>query len=81
MQGEEPPVFQIEFVGPHREGAPPEVLDRMRTDMTDLPHVIAHAKSLFSNAVAQRIHKPLPRGFRILDIQGIEVAHWSVDDS
>ena len=52
-----------------------------RSDMTDLPHVIAHAKSLFSNAVAQRIHKPLPRGFRILDTEGAEVARWSVDDS
>jgi hypothetical protein len=78
---EKPHMFRIEFVGMHREGAPPEVLDRMTTDLTNLPQVVAHAKSLFSNAVAQRVHKPLPRGFRILDIQGTEVAHWSVDDS
>jgi hypothetical protein len=78
---EDLPVFQIEFVGTLREGTPPEVLDRMTTDMTDLPHVIAHAKSLFSNAVVQRVHKPLPRGFRILDTKGTEVARWSVDDS
>jgi hypothetical protein len=74
-------VFQIEFVGVQREKAPPEVLDRMTTDMTDLPHVLTHAKSLFSNVIAQRVHKPLPHGFRILDIQGTEVARWSVDDS
>ncbi|HUI20203.1 MAG TPA: hypothetical protein VLZ74_04085 [Methylocella sp.] len=74
-------MFEIEFVGAVREGTPPEVLDRMRTDMTDLPHVVAHAKSLFSNAVAQRVHKPLPHGFRILDPQGTEVARWSIDDS
>lgn len=74
-------MFQIEFVGMKREGVAPEVLDRMTTDMTDLPHVIAHAKSLFSNAVAQRVHKPLPHGFRILDTHGIEVARWSIDDS
>jgi hypothetical protein len=74
-------VFQIEFVGVQREEAPPEVLDRMTTDMTDLPHVLTHAKSLFSNVIAQRVHKPLPHGFRILDIQGTEVARWSVDDS
>jgi len=73
-------MFHIEFLGMAREGAP-EVLDRMRTDMTDLTHVIAHAKSLFSNAVAQRTHKPLPRGFRILDANGTEVAKWSIDDS
>jgi hypothetical protein len=74
-------MFRIEFVGAHREDAPPEVLDKMTTDLTHLPQVIAHAKSLFSNAVAQRVHKPLPHGFRILDIQGTEVAHWSLDDS
>lgn len=74
-------MFRIEFVGAPREGAPPEVLDRMMTDLTGLPHVVAHAKSLFSNAVAQRVRKPLPHGFRILDAQGTEVARWSVDDS
>lgn len=74
-------MFRIEFVGAHREGAPPEVLDRMTTDLTDLPHVVAHAKSLFSNAVVQRVHKPLPRGFRILDAQGTEVARWNIDES
>ena len=74
-------MFQIEFVGARREDAPPEVLDRMTTDMTDLPHVVTHAKSLYANVIAQRVHKPLPRGFRILDLQGIEVAHWSVDDT
>lgn len=73
-------MFHIEFVGAPREGAPPEVLDRMTTDMTDLLHVVAHAKSLYANVVVQRVHKPLPRGFRILDTQGTEVARWSVDD-
>jgi hypothetical protein len=78
---EEPPMFQIEFVGVLRDGAPPEVLDRMTTDLTDVPHVVTHAKSLYANVVIQRVHKPLPRGFRILDQQGTEVAHWSVDDA
>ncbi len=74
-------MFQIEFVGAKREGAPPEVLDRMTTDMTSLPQVVAHAKSLFSNVIVQRTHKPLPHGFRILDNQGTEVANWRIDDS
>jgi hypothetical protein len=74
-------MFHIEFVGTLREGAPPEVLDRMETDIADLPHVVTHAKSLYANVIAQRTHKPLPRGFRILDLQGAEVARWSVDDS
>jgi hypothetical protein len=74
-------MFHIEFVGTLREGASPEVLDRMETDIADLPHVVTHAKSLYANVIAQRTHKPLPRGFRILDLQGTEVAHWSVDDS
>jgi len=74
-------MFQIEFVGPLREGAPPEVTDRMTTDLTSIPQVVAHAKSLYSNVIAQRTHKPLPHGFRILDGQGSEVAHWNIDDS
>jgi hypothetical protein len=74
-------MFQIEFVGARREGAPPEVLDRMRTDLTGVPQVVAHAKSLFSNVIVQRTHKPLPHGFRILDDQGSEVARWSIDES
>jgi hypothetical protein len=74
-------MFQIEFVGPSREGAPAEVLDRMTTDLISLPQVVAHAKSLFSNVIVQRTHKPVPHGFRILDNQGSEVAHWSIDDS
>ncbi|HYP56936.1 MAG TPA: hypothetical protein VEQ35_01465 [Beijerinckia sp.] len=74
-------MFGIEFVGPSQEGAPPEVLDRMMTDMTRLDQVVAHAKSLFSNVIVQRVHKPLPHGFRILDNEGIEVARWSIDDS
>ena len=74
-------MFQIEFVGASQEGRAPEVLDRMRTDLTDLPHIITHAKSLLANAVAQRVHKPLPHGFRILDGQGTEVARWSLDES
>jgi hypothetical protein len=75
------PMFQIEFVGASCEGAKPEVLDRMRTDLTSVPQVVAHAKSLFSNVIVQRTHKPLPHGFRILDNYGQEVAHWSIDDS
>ncbi len=74
-------MFHIEFVGMLREGSPPEVLDRMTTDIADLPHVVTHAKSLYANVIIQRVHKPLPHGFRILDIQGTEVARWSVDDS
>ncbi|HTV33931.1 MAG TPA: hypothetical protein VME69_12655 [Methylocella sp.] len=74
-------MFQIEFFSASNEGSDPEVLDRMRTDMTDLPQLITHAKSLFANAVAQRVHKPLPHGFRILDGQGKEVARWSLDES
>lgn len=74
-------MFQIEFFGTSNGGSEPEVLDRMRTDMTELPHLISHAKSLFANAVAQRVHKPLPHGFRILDGQGNEVARWSLDES
>ena len=53
-------MFQIEFVGPNREGAPMEVLDRMTTDLTSVPQVVAHAKSLFSNVIVQRTHKPIP---------------------
>lgn len=74
-------MYQIEFTAPRRENCPPEVLDRMRTDMTSLPHVVAHAKSLFSNVVVQRTRKPLPHGFRILDDHGAEVAHWSIDET
>jgi hypothetical protein len=74
-------MFQIEFVGPNREGAPVEVLDRMTTDLTSVPQVVAHAKSLFSNVIVQRTHKPIPHGFRILDTQGSEVAHWNIDET
>lgn len=74
-------MFQIEFVAPRREGEPSEVLDRMTTDMSNLPQVIAHAKSLFSNVIVQRTHKPLPRGFRILATDGTEVAHWNIDET
>ncbi len=74
-------MFQIEFVGPNREGAPVEVLDRMTTDLTSVPQVVAHAKSLFSNVIVQRTHKPIPHGFRILDAQGSEVAHWNIDET
>jgi hypothetical protein len=74
-------VYQIEFTAPRRENRPPEVLDRMLTDITSLPHVVAHAKSLFSNVVVQRTRKPLPHGFRILDDHGTEVAHWSIDET
>ncbi len=74
-------MFQIEFIGPLREGATPEVTDRMTTDLTRLDQVITHAKSLFSNVIAQRVHKPLPHGFSILDAQGMEVARWSIDET
>jgi hypothetical protein len=74
-------MFQIEFVGPNCEGAPVEVLDRMTTDLTSVPQVVAHAKSLFSNVILQRTHKPIPHGFRILDTQGSEVAHWNIDET
>ena len=73
-------MFQIEFVAPRHENGQPEVLDRMMTDLTSLPHVVAHAKSLFSNVVVQRTRKPVPHGFRILDDRGAEVAHWSIDE-
>jgi len=74
-------MFAIEFLGAPREGAPPEVTDRMETNLTDLPHIIAHAKSLFSNVIVQRTDKMIPHGFRILDAQGAEVARWSIDDT
>lgn len=74
-------MFQIEFVTPRGENGPPEVLDRMTTDMTSLSQVVAHAKSLFSNVIIQRTHKPIPHGFRILDDHGAEVAHWTIDES
>jgi hypothetical protein len=73
-------MFAIEFVGAPREGAPPVVTDRMETNLTDLAHIMAHAKSLFSNVVVQRTHKELPHGFRILNDHGTEVARWSIDD-
>lgn len=73
-------MFQIEFVAPRGENGQPEVLDRMMSDLTSLPHVVAHAKSLFSNVVVQRTHKAVPHGFRILDENGTEVAHWSIDE-
>jgi hypothetical protein len=74
-------MYQIEFIGPLREQGTPEVTDRMTTDLTRLDQVITHAKSLFSNVIVQRVHKPLPHGFSILDAEGIEVARWSIDDS
>jgi hypothetical protein len=74
-------MFKIEFIGPLSEGAKPEVLDRMSTDLTRLDEVVTHAKSLFSNVIVQRVHKPLPHGFWILDNQGVEVARWSIDDA
>ena len=74
-------MFHIEFVGMLSEGSPHEVIDRMTPDISELPHVVPNAKSLYANVIIQRVHKPLPRGFRILDIQGTEVARWSVDDS
>lgn len=74
-------MYSIEFVGMRRGDAPRPVIDRMETNMTDLAHVVTHAKSLFSNVVAQRTHKELPHGFRILDEHGVEVAHWNIDES
>jgi hypothetical protein len=74
-------VFHIEFLAANPEGGQVEVLDRMTTDMTSLPKVMAHAKSLFSNVIVQRTHKPLPHGFRIRDAEGNEVGHWSIDES
>jgi hypothetical protein len=74
-------MFSIEFVAPPHEGAAPEVIDRMTTDLTRLEEVVTHAKSLFSNVIVQRTHKPLPRGFWILDDQSVEVARWSIDDT
>lgn len=74
-------MFKIEFVGPRRDDAPPEVIDEMTTDLTQLDKVVTHAKSLFSNVIIQRAHKPLPHGFWILDNQGTEVARWSIDDT
>jgi hypothetical protein len=74
-------MFQIEFTGPLRDGTAPEVIDRMTTDLTRLDQVVTHAKSLFSNVIVQRVHKPLPHGFLILDAQGTEVARWSIDES
>jgi hypothetical protein len=71
----------IEFVGLGARGAPAEVIDRMKTDLSDVRKAIAHAKSLFSNVIVQRTHKPLPHGFRILDSAGREVASWSIDES
>jgi hypothetical protein len=73
-------MLQIEFVGASFEGAQLEVIDRMKTDLTDVRKAIVHAKSLFSNVIVQRTHKPLPHGFRILDSDGVEVARWSIDD-
>jgi hypothetical protein len=74
-------MFSIEFVAPLHEGAAPEIIDRMTTDLTRLDQVIIYAKSLFSNVIVQRTHKPLPHGFLILDAQKIEVARWSIDDA
>jgi hypothetical protein len=73
-------LFQIEFVAPRRENQQPEVLDRMMSDSTSVPRLLAHAKSLFANVVHQRTRKPVPHGFRILDAHGTEVAHWSIDE-
>lgn len=73
-------MLQIEFVGISYKGAPPEVIDRMKTDLTDVNKAIVHAKSLFSNVIVQRTHKPLPHGFRILDSAGVEIASWSIDE-
>jgi hypothetical protein len=73
-------MFQIEFVGVRHEGAPVEVIDRMKTDLTEVPKAVTHAKSLFSNVIVQRTHKQLPHGFRILDDAGVEVASWSIDE-
>lgn len=74
-------MLQIEFVGVAAQGAAGEVIDRMKTDLTDVQKAIVHAKSLFSNVIVQRTHKPLPHGFRILDSAGVEVARWSIDES
>lgn len=74
-------MFQIEFIGPYREGASPEVIDRMTSDLTRLDQVVTHAKSLFSNVIVQRVRKPLPHGFAIRDAEGVEVARWSIDNS
>jgi hypothetical protein len=74
-------MFSIEFVAPLHEGAALEVIDRMTTDLTRLDQVVTHAKSLFSNVIVQRTRKPLPRGFRILDDQKVELAWWSIDDA
>lgn len=71
----------IEFVGLGSQGAPAEVIDRMKTDLSDMRKAIAHAKSLFSNVIVQRTHKPLPHGFRIRDGAGREVASWRIDES
>lgn len=73
-------MFAIEFLGAPQEGAAPVVTDRMETNLTDLPNIITHAKSLFSNVITQRSHKEIPHGFRILDDHGVEVARWSIDD-
>lgn len=73
-------MLEIEFVGVSHEGARAEVIDRMKTDLTDVHKAVVHAKSLFSNVIVQRTHKPLPHGFRILDSAGVEVASWSIDD-
>jgi hypothetical protein len=74
-------VYHIEFVAPHGEKDQPEVLDRMTSDLTSVPQLVAHAKSLFANVVHQRTHKPVPHGFRILDEHGAEVAQWSIDEA
>jgi hypothetical protein len=70
----------IEFVGVAPEGMTAQVIDRMNTDISDVRKAVTHAKSLFSNVIVQRKHKPLPHGFRILDSDGREVASWSIDE-
>ncbi|TDX65094.1 hypothetical protein EDE12_10366 [Methylosinus sp. sav-2] len=70
----------IEFVGAAPEGMTAQVIDRMNTDISDVRKAVTHAKSLFSNVIVQRTHKPLPHGFRILDSDGREVASWSIDE-
>ncbi|BBU62589.1 hypothetical protein MSC49_25240 [Methylosinus sp. C49] len=70
----------IEFVGAAPEGMTAQVIDRMNTDISDVRKAVTHAKSLFSNVIVQRKHKPLPHGFRILDGDGREVASWSIDE-
>jgi hypothetical protein len=77
----EAPMFSIEFTGPLREGGGCEVIDRMTSDLTKLDEAVTHAKSLFSNVILQRVHKAIPRGFRILNPDGIELARWSIDDA